>query len=327
MRADRLLSILLLLQTHPRLTARDLAKRLEVSERTIHRDMEALGTAGVPVTAERGTGGGWSLLEGYRTNLTGLSEPEIQALLLAIPSRLLADLGLRQAADAALIKLLAALPAISRQTAEYARQRLHVDGAGWHEAAEAVPYLLPIQEAIWQERRLHLTYQRGDGTMVERLADPLGLVAKGGVWYLVAAVEGEIRSYRVSRVQGVQMTEEPFVRPPDFDLAAYWAQSTADFKANLPRYPATLRADPAIVASMRQADRYARVEHVGPLDADGWLTLSMLFEEEHNACEYVLRFGPQVEVIEPASLRERVIRAAEGIVALYAARPPRTRSS
>ncbi|HEY7348605.1 MAG TPA: WYL domain-containing protein [Ktedonobacterales bacterium] len=319
MRADRLLSILLLLQTNHRLTARHLAQRLEVSQRTIHRDMEALGIAGVPITAERGTHGGWSLLEGYRTNLTGLSEPEIQALLLARPSRLLADLGLRQAADAALIKLLAALPAISRSNAEYARQRLHIDGAGWHEAPEAVPYLLPIQEAIWQERKLQLTYQRGDGATVERLADPLGLVAKGSVWYLIAAVEGELRSYRVSRVQSVQVTEQSFVRPPTFDLAAYWAQSTADFKANLPRYPATLRADPAIVPSMRHADRYARIEHISPpADTDDWLTLSMRFEEEHTACEYVLRFGPQVEVIEPPALRQRVIHAAEGIIARYA---------
>lgn len=318
MRADRLLSILLLLQSHQRLTGRELAKRLEVSERTIHRDMEALGMAGVPVTAERGTGGGWSLLEGYRTNLTGLNTAEIQALLLARPARLLSDLGLQQAADAALLKLLAALPAVSRSNAEYARQRLHIDGAGWHEAKEAVPYLLPIQEAIWQERKLRLTYQRGDGTQVERLADPLGLVAKGGVWYLIALVEGDLRSYRVSRVQGAQMTDEPFTRPEGFDLATYWQQSTADFKARLPRYPATLRADPALVEAMRHADRYARVEHVGEPEGDGWVTLAMLFEEEHTACEYVLRFGPQVQVVEPASLRALVIQAAEGIVSLYA---------
>ncbi len=317
MRADRLLSILLLLQTHQRLTAGDLARRLEVSERTIHRDMEALGMAGVPVTAERGTGGGWSLLEGYRTNLTGLTGAEMQALLLARPSRLLADLGLRQAAEAALLKLLAALPAMSRRDAEYTRQRLHVDGAGWHEAAEAVPYLLPIQEAIWQERRLRLTYQRGDGATVERLAYPLGLVAKGGVWYVVAAVDGELRSYRVSRVLRAEATEESFTRPPDFDLAAFWEQSTADFKANLPRYPVTLRADPAIVAAMRRTDRYARIEDVGPPERDGWVTLIMRFEEEHNALEYVLRFGPQVEVVEPATLREQVIQAAEGILARY----------
>jgi predicted DNA-binding transcriptional regulator YafY len=318
MRADRLLSILLLLQTHQRLTGRDLAKRLEVSERTIHRDMEALGMAGVPVSAERGTGGGWSLLEGYRTQLTGLNTAEIQALLLPRPARLLSDLGLQQAADAALLKLLAALPAVSRSNAEYARQRLHVDGAGWHEATEAVPHLLPIQEAIWQERKLLLSYQRGDGAQVERLTDPLGLVAKGGVWYLVAAVDSELRSYRVSRVQNVQITEEPFMRPEGFDLAAYWQQSTADFKAHLPRYPATLRADPAIVSAMRSADRYARVEEVSLPDSDGWVTVCMLFEEEHNACEYVLRFGRRVQVVEPASLRAAVIQEAESIVALYA---------
>src|SRR5438874_11494791 len=130
MRADRLLSILLILQVHQRITARELSKRLEVSERTIHRDMEALGAAGVPVYAERGTGGGWVLSEAYQTNLTGLNEAEIQSLFLANPPHLLADLGLRQASEGALIKLLAALPSISRRDAEFARQRLHVDGAG-----------------------------------------------------------------------------------------------------------------------------------------------------------------------------------------------------
>src|SRR5689334_16595189 len=190
MRADRLLSIMLLLQVHRRITARELARRLEVSERTIHRDMDALGAAGIPIYAERGVGGGWALAEAYQTNLTGLNEAEIQALFLATPPQLLADLGLRQAADAALIKLLAALPAISRRDAEFARQRIHVDGAGWLRAREAVPFLAAIQEALWQDRKLRLTYQRADDTTVERLVDPLGLVAKSSVWYLVAGVDG-----------------------------------------------------------------------------------------------------------------------------------------
>ena len=280
MRADRLLSILLLLQVHRRLTARELAKRLEVSERTIHRDMEALSAAGVPVTAERGAGGGWALLEDYRTNLTGLNEAEIQALFLTKPPRLLADLGLDKASDAALIKLLAALPSMSRRGAEHARQRIYVDTGGWRQPEEAFPFLSTLQEAVWQERKLRLTYQRSDGAGVERLVDPLGLVAKGSVWYLVAAVEGEMRTYRVSRMQGVTVTDEPCVRPPDFDLAAYWAQSTADFKANLPRYPATLRVDPAILPRIRQGGRYTRIEHEYPPDADGWIKLSMDFEND-----------------------------------------------
>ena len=318
MRADRLLSILLLLQVNHRITARDLARRLEVSERTIHRDMEALSTAGIPVTAERGSGGGWSLMEAYSTNLTGLSEAEIQALFLSGPARLLTDLGLHQASEAALIKLLAALPAMYRRDAEHVRQRIHVDTAGWHNPEEAVPFLATLQDAIWQERKLHFTYQRGDDDAYERLVDPLGLVAKGSTWYLVAAIEGEVRTYRVSRIQSASVTEQACIRPQDFDLAAHWKQSSADFKANLPRYPAMVRVDPAILSYMRYAGRYSRIEHEDLPDADGWIRVSMLFEEEHNACEYILSFGAQIEVLEPLVLREKVRRAAAGVVALYA---------
>ncbi len=317
MRADRLLSILLLLQVHDRMTARELAKRLEVSERTIHRDMEALSAAGVPVVAERGTGGGWGLMEAYSTNLTGLTEAEIQALFVAGPAHLLADLGLRQASEAALIKLLAALPSLSRSNAEYVRNRIHIDATRWSNSEEAIPSLPTLQDAIWQERKLHLTYRRGDDTIVERLVDPLGLVAKGSVWYLVATVEGELRTYRVSRIQNASITGEPCVRPADFDLAAYWEQSASDFKANLPRYPATVRVDPTILTYMRYVGRYARIVSTEPADADGWIQVAMLFEEEHNACEYVLSFGSQMIVVEPETLREKVIEAARSIVALY----------
>lgn len=319
MRADRLLSIILLLQVHRRLTAGDLARRLEVSPRTIHRDMDALGAAGVPVVAERGTGGGWRLLEAYRTNLTGMNEAEVQSLFLTRPARLFADLGLGQAADAALLKLLAALPARQRQNAEDMRQRIYIDAAGWRQSEEAVPLLPVLQEAIWQERRVRLTYRRGDGGVVDRTVDPLGLVAKGSLWYLIAAVEGEPRTYRVSRVRGVELLDEPCVRPPGFDLAAFWAQSTASFVERLPRYPATLRVAPAILARVRSGERYTRVEREEPPDGAGWVTLVLAFQQEALACEYVLGFGPLIEVLEPATLRGEVRRAAEGVVALYRA--------
>src|SRR6266571_564263 len=317
MRADRLLSILLLLQVHHRMTTRELAKRLEVSERTLHRDMEALSTSGIPIIAERGIGGGWSLLEEYQTKLTGLTEAEIQALFLTTPARLLADLGLHQASEAALIKLLAAIPSLSRRDAEYVRQRIHVDTAGWHHSEEAVPALPTLQEAIWQERKLLFTYQRGDDTTVERLVDPLGLVAKGSAWYLIAAVEDEIRTYRVSRVQSARVTDQPCVRPQDFDLAAYWAQSSTHFVANLPRYPVTVRIAPEVLEQVYHAGRYARVDHVEPPGADGWITLCLLFEMEEAACGYILSFGTQVEILEPQSLRENVIRLAESVAAFY----------
>src|SRR5215212_5054303 len=196
MRADRLLSIMLLLQVHRRLTARELANRLEVSERTIHRDMDALSGAGIPVFAERGSGGGWALMEEYRTNLTGLNKEEIQALFVMNSPRLLADLGLSKASDAARIKLRAALPSMSRDDAEYARQRVHIDATGWNRSEESILMLPTIQEAIWKERKLHILYERSGCPATERLVDPLGLVAKGSVWYLVAGVEGETRSYR-----------------------------------------------------------------------------------------------------------------------------------
>jgi predicted DNA-binding transcriptional regulator YafY len=316
MRADRLLSILLLLQVRRRITAGELARRLEVSERTIHRDMEALGTAGIPVVAERGTGGGWRLLGEYRTNLTGLNEAEIQALFLTRPPRLLADLGLDKASEAALIKLLAAMPSPSRRGAEDVRQRIYVDAAGWRQEREAVPCLPILQEAVWQERRVHFSYPHGDEYAV-READPLGLVAKGSAWYLVAAVGGEPRSYRVARIREAALLDEPCVRPPDFDLAAFWERSTVEFTARVPRYPARLRADPTIVRRIRTEGRYARVEREEPPDADGWIPLEMLFEEEHNAVEYILSFGAHLEVLEPAALREQVIAAAKGVLARY----------
>lgn len=317
MRADRLLSILLHLQVHQRLTARELAQRLEVSERTIYRDMDALSAAGIPVVAERGPEGGLGLLEEYRTNLTGLNETEIQALFLTRPARLLADLGLDRAAEAGLLKLLAALPSIHRQGAEYVRQRIHVDVTGWNRAEEVVPFLSTLQEAVFQERRLHLTYQRNDETVVERLVDPLGLVAKGSVWYLVAAVEGEVRTYRVSRVQAARVTAERCLRPLAFDLAAYWEQSAAQFKATLPHYHVTLRAAPEILPLLRYLVKQSRIERTDPPDEQGWTTLAIRFDVEREACHFALGFGPQVEVLEPVELRQKIIQQAKSMIDFY----------
>ncbi len=322
MRADRLLSIMLNLQVHRRLTARQLATKMEVSERTIHRDMEALSFAGVPVMAERVAGGGWMLMEGYRTNLTGLNEAETQTLFLLKPSQLLNDLGLNKASEAAVIKLLAALPSLSRHSAEYARQRIHVDVTGWSRAEESVPHLHTLQEAIWHERKLSFTYGESAECYAERLVDPLGLVAKGSVWYLVAGVSGEIRSYRVSRIQTATILDEPSIRPQDFDLAAYWEQSSRKFKATLPRYQATVRVPPSIFPRLRYGGRFAHVEQVGEPDEKGWIPVTLRFDIEEMACEYALSFGSQLEVLEPPALRESVVKMAESVVNFYANKTP-----
>jgi predicted DNA-binding transcriptional regulator YafY len=260
-------------------------------------------------------------MDQYRTNLTGLNRDEIQALFLTRPHQLLADLGLEKASDAALIKLLAALPSINRGDAEYARQRIHIDVTGWSRSEEAITYLPLIQQAVWQGRKLRFIYQTGDCEAVERLVDPLGLVAKGSVWYLVAGIEGDVRSYRVSRVREAKITDEPCARPEGFDLAAFWEQSTARFKASLPRYMATVRVRPEIFPRLNFAGRFARVHPVGETDEEGWIKVELRFDVEEMACEYVLSFGPQIEVIEPQPLREKVIEMARSVIEFYAQKP------
>jgi predicted DNA-binding transcriptional regulator YafY len=318
MRADRLFSIVLLLQVNHQLTARELAERLEVSQRTILRDMEALSSAGIPVIAERGIGGGWSLLGEYRTNLTGLNEAEIQSIFLSRPTKLLSDLHLEKAAERALLKLLAALPTVYRARAEYARQRIYIDQSGWQRTEEPVPLLHELQEAIWQERKLRFTYLRGPGcASVERVADPLGLVAKGSAWYLVAAIDGQVRSYRVSRIERASLGDAPCFRPPDFDLASFWEKSAVQFRAQLPAYRTLVRVREEIVPRLSLAGRFARIEKVDQRDEDGWVQVALRFDVEEMACEYALSFGPRLEVLEPASLRTRVLEMAHAVVKSY----------
>lgn len=321
MRADRLLSIVLLLQAHGQLSSRVLAERLEVSERTIHRDMDALSVSGIPVVAERGSNGGWSLLGEYRTNLTGLNEAEIQSLFVSQPPKLLADLRLQKASEGALLKLLAALPAMYRQGAEQARRRIHVDTGGWSKHEEAVPLLPILQEAIWSERKLRFSYQRGPGCdSFDREVDPLGLVAKGSAWYLVAGVSGDVRSYRISRISHAEVLDQVCAVPPGFDLAAFWQQSTTAFKTALPNYMATFRVAPDVFMRLRFAGRFARVNEPDATDADGWLRVSVGFDVEEMACEYALSFGAKLEVLEPRSLREKVIAAAQQVLHFYSDR-------
>jgi predicted DNA-binding transcriptional regulator YafY len=316
MRADRLLSIVLLLQTRGCVTARELAERLEVSPRTIHRDMEALSAAGIPVVAERGVGGGWSLLEGYRTSLTGLRPAEVQALFLPRAEHLLRDLGLEGAADAALLKLQASLTDACRRDAEGVLQRIHVDGAGWHGGEEKTPLLPLLLQAVWQERRVAMRYRRGDGEEGEREVDPLGLVAKGRVWYLVAGTADGLRTFRVSRVLHARLTDETCARPAGFDLAASWDEACARFKASLPRYPATVRVVSGALAAFRRLP-YVRLEAEGPIDTDGRITCAVQFETEELACAAVLGMAGQAEVLHPAALCERVQQTARAVAALH----------
>jgi len=300
---------------HRRLTARDLAGRLEVSERTILRDMDALSGSGFPVMAERGAGGGWSLLGEYQTRLTGLNAAEIQALFLARPRRLMADLGLAHESEAAMMKLEASLPAASRRQAEFARGRIHIDLRGWRDPSESISCLPVLLDALWRERRLRYNYNRGlsEQPAHERIVDPLGLVAKGSVWYFIAKVDREPRTYRVSRISDATVLDEPATSLPYFDLAGYWDRSAAEFRAQLPRYYATFHVQPAVMRWVRY--RGWRLEEETPVGE--LIRVRLRFDVEEEALQFALSFGGNVEVVEPEELRNRVRAAAADIVRLY----------
>lgn len=324
MRADRLVSILLLLQMQQRMTVSELARRLETSRRTIYRDMEALCAAGIPLAAERGTNGGWYLLEGYKTNLTGLSEIEVSALFLPHAASLLQDLGLHGAADSALIKVLAALPALQRHEAERFAQRIYVDAAGWDRFDEPIPWLRVLQEAVWHERVLHLSYRRRDDTIADYTIWALGLVTKATTWYLVGQVQHEIRVFRVSRIQTAQMTEELFTRPTEFELVAFWerwrAQWSESAARNLRQYVVQVRVAPALVPLLQE--RYGReideqLEHSLPADQPAWIALSIAFETQEIALSHILSFGSRLEVVEPQELREQLRQVAHALLNSY----------
>lgn len=324
MRADRLLVLLLLLQTRGRVTAQSLSKRLEVSERTIYRDLVSLSMAGVPVYAERGPGGGWSLLEDYRTNLTRLTEAEVNTLFVSGTTDPLKDLWPAKASEDAMLKLLAALPSVYRNNAELARQRIHLDATGWFRHDEPVPHLPLLQEAIWNDRRLHLTYRRGgDNTVNQRTVNPYGLVAKSGIWYLVCATldsGGEMRVYRVGRILDAELAGEHFERPADFDLIAFWTNWLASFEKTRYGYAVKLRLAPKHVEEVSSLiGDWVRLlaQEAGPPDEQGRITLLLYFESPFLARLHLLNLGPIVEVIEPQELRDSIADYASRIAALY----------
>jgi len=319
MRADRLISIVLLLQANGRMTAENLASRLEVSQRTILRDMDALSTAGVPVVAERGTGGGWRLIDGYETKLTGLTPAEIRSLFLARPPALLAELGLKEAADAAWLKLRAALPVGVREQAEFVRQRLLIDSRNWRDSTEPLTTLPVLLEALWSGQRLKFGYEKADGEASERDVDPLGLVARANRWYLVAAKGDERRTYRVSRISAAQILPERAARPEDFDLAAYWEASSNRFREHLPRYNATFVVTEHILPWI--CYRPWRVLEQTPVGNHRY-RVSLRFDAPEEARQCALAHGAELEVLEPQELREYVIATAQAVLAAYAGAAP-----
>lgn len=312
MRADRLLSMLLLLQAHVRMTGRELAERLEVSERTVHRDMEALSASGVPVFAVRGAQGGWQLDAHWRTQVPGLDEAELRALLMAQP-RIIGDARLASAAERALEKLMAALPTSLREQAASIRQRLHVDTTGWRPSTEKPTMLPVVQNAVSRDRKLAIVYAKPDGQRSERIVDPLGLVAKGIVWYLVANTPAGMRTFRVSRIEKATLLPKPCKRPRDFNLAAYWASTTKRLTEMRSRFTATFRLEARAAKWLME---WHSARELGGANADGWVTISLDFDSEDHARFVALGLGSRVEVLEPESLKSSVLAEAKHVASL-----------
>ncbi|WP_331728345.1 WYL domain-containing protein [Streptomyces sp. NBC_00158] len=332
MRAARLIRMALLVQSSPGLTAAALALELGVSERTVIRDVQALQEAGVPVRSERGRTGGYRLAPGYRTRLTTLRPAEAETLYLSGMPAALRDLGLSGAADAARLKLSATLLPSLRAAAESSVHRFHLDAPAWFREPSAPESLPELARAVWADRTVELAYAR-PGREVIRLVEPYGLVLKAGVWYLVGRVPGGApgrggawRTYRVDRVTALSPApgaEEPFVRDPGFDLAAYWEEHSVAFARALLRTSVTVRVTeqglrrlPAVVDAAGAGEALASA---GAPDAAGRVTLELPVESEEVAFEQLSVLGAEAEVLAPQGLRARFRERAQALAALYGA--------
>jgi predicted DNA-binding transcriptional regulator YafY len=319
MRASRLVSLLLLLQSRGGQTAAELARELEVSVRTIHRDVDALSASGVPIYADRGPHGGIRLVDGYRTRLTGMTADEAEALFLAGLPGPAAELGLGTVVAAARLKVLASLPTEMRGRASRLVERFHLDAAAWYHADEAVPHLGELSEAVWECRRVQIGYDRGDKT-VDRILEPLGLVLKAGVWYLVAAADGQPRTYRVSRVSRVTTLDDVFERPERFDLAAFWTESSAAYERDTPRVEIVLRIARDRLDRLRGVigERpFDTIERLDDADPDGWVRLKVQLDWPNEVTTQILAVGPGCELLEPEPLRRRIAEESRRLAARY----------
>ncbi len=329
MRADRLLSLLLLLQTRGQMSASALAAELEVSERTIYRDMDALAIAGVPIYAETGVKGGYALLDSYRTSLTGMNESEVRALfMLSIPEPL-ADLGVSQELRSALLKLTAALPDQQRQDEAHVRQRIHLDANWWFQGGESLLHLPTIQHAVWQDQKLLIRYQfeYGPPLGVEQVVAPYGLVAKAGVWYVVYAQNGHFdhaqyrrfHAKRISKINEVELLDDSFMRDPSFDLTDFWQTWCHAYETDRPQFEVTVRVAPSFVEQLPQylGEIGLQAQPAGlPNEAD-WQTFTLTFAYLEEARTKLLGLGGVVEVLRPLALRLSMADFAAQITRIY----------
>ncbi|MBA3867864.1 MAG: WYL domain-containing protein [Anaerolineae bacterium] len=313
MRADRLLALVMHLQTRGKTTTQTLAEELGVSRRTILRDVEALSVAGIPVYTDGGHGGGVALDENYRVTLTGLKEVEIRSLFISNNNQLLADIGLGAAADSSLLKLSAALPTAHQPSVEFIRQRIHIDPMWWWHDSQQVPFWDDLQKAVYENICIRAVYESYDGTIGERILEPYSLVAKSSFWYLIAKRDGEFRTYRVSRFHSITLLDEHFQRDRDFNLANHWQTHLQEFTEALTEFAFILRIRESRFDFVRRLTP-GRFQISEPVDETGWLTINVHMESIELAKMLVFGLGKDGVVVEPPELHRAVVEAAREIL-------------
>ncbi|WP_409299836.1 helix-turn-helix transcriptional regulator [Peribacillus sp. SCS-155] len=312
MRADRLMNIMILLQNNGKMTSRELAESLEVTDRTISRDMEALSALGIPVMSERGKEGGWRLLDNFRSRLSGMKLDEIKSLFISPPAEHLKDLGIHinETLDTR-NKLLAALPSSYQQEAQKLWERVYIDSSTWRQSKEKAESFQFVQMALFQNRRLSILYESTDGTSRSRVISPLGLVAQSNKWYLIALRDGEIRNYRVSRILSAELMEESFEWPEQFNLAEYWRNSKKDFIKSLPVFKVDVEIEAAAYRRISFSGKFVQFRADQVLNQDTWVPATLTFQSEKEAVEFILGFANKIKIIQPAQLTGKVIAQAK----------------
>lgn len=317
MRADRLMTIMILLQNRGKMTAKELAEELEVSDRTILRDMDALSTAGIPVVSDRGKDGGWRLVDNFRSQLSGLTMDDLKSLFLFPSGKVLEDLGLHSGALDTRQKLLAAIPGTFRGEAEAIWERIHIDSSTWRASKENLDALKTVQQAVWESKKLIILYERADGEQKERVVEPLGLVAKGNTWYLVAIRDSEFRNYRVSRIHKAIVENETFIRPANFILSAYWEQSKEEFIQRLPAYDVQVEIHPSVMKRLYFTSKFVQVIKKESSNPDQWIEATLRFNAEQEAVEYIVGFANKMKIIAPKDLKSKVVSLANSVIDFY----------
>lgn len=321
MRADRLVNIMILLQNKGKMTTRELAGTLEVSHRTILRDMDALSASGIPIFAVRGKAGGWRLMDHFRSQLSGMKLADMKSLFILPSEKILEDLGVAAQGLDIREKLLASMPGSIKDEAQSYLDKIYIDAGTWKSSpsTEKPVAFQIVQQAVWEERKLNMLYEKTDGLQTRRVVLPLGMVAKGTTWYLVAVSDRDdvYRSYRISRILEAHIEPETFTRPENFSLAGFWKQSKIDFTQKLPAYIVKVLAHRSIIRRMTFTSKFVQHVHSEESREDHWVPVTLCFNAEQEAVEYVLGFGEKIKLIYPEHLIGKIVQQALAVVDIY----------